>query len=479
MNILEALDHPRLFAPHFAEGSWGPWRAFLAALFGLPASDEDRAIIGACTGRDDLPTGKFSEAWLVCGRRAGKSRTMALLAVYLACFLDWKPYLAAGEEGTVMVIATDRKQARVILRYVSGLLRAVPLLANEVTRETDELIGLERKRIAIEVHSASFRATRGYTVVAALLDELAFWRSDESANPDEEIVEAIRPAMSTIPGALLIGASSPYAKRGVLCRMHKEHHGQAGSDVLVWQAPTRTMNPAVPQAFIDRALARDPAKARAEYMAQFRDDVESFISREQIEALIMPGVKARGRVPGIVYHAFVDPSGGVSDSMTLAIAHMEGPHRVLDALLEVKPPFSPEAVVKDFAGLLRAYGISTVRGDRYGGEWPRERFRKHGIVYETADAAKSDIYRDLLPILTSGAVDLLDNPRLVLQLANLERRKGRAGRDTIDHPAGSHDDLANAAAGALVGADGGGAFVYVGAASGTRARGLMLSGGIN
>jgi hypothetical protein len=63
---------------------------------------------------------------------------------------------------------------------------------------------------------------------------------------------------------------------------------------------------------------------------------------------------------------------------------------------------------------------------------------------------KSEIYRDFLPRLNSGEVDLLDNPRLVSQLLSLERRTARGGRDSIDHPPGGKDGLINAAAGTLV-----------------------------
>jgi hypothetical protein len=55
------------------------------------------------------------------------------------------------------------------------------------------------RRVTIEIHTASFRSTRGYTVVAALCDELAFWPSDEQASPDTEILAAIRPGMITNP----------------------------------------------------------------------------------------------------------------------------------------------------------------------------------------------------------------------------------------------------------------------------------------
>lgn len=122
----------------------------------------------------------------------------------------------------------------------------------------------------------------------------------------------------------------------------------------------------------------------------------------------------------------------------------------LDAIRERRPPFSPDGVVQEFARFFESYRVHTVQGDRYAGEWPVERFQKHGITYEPSAEPKSDLYRDLLPILNSGQVELLDVPRLAAQLAGLERRTSRSGKDTIDHAPRGHDDVVNAAAGAIV-----------------------------
>ena len=157
----------------------------------------------------------------------------------------------------------------------------------------------------------------------------------------------------------------------------------------------------------------------------------------------------------LAYAAFCDPAGGSgADSMTLALAHLEVRDGrtvgVLDAVRERRPPFSPTEVVQEFAALLAQYRVTRVVGDAYAGAWPSEAFRQHGVTYERSPAPKSDLYRELLPHLNSGRVELLDDARLLNQLANLERRTARGGRDSIDHGPGAHDDLANAAAGALV-----------------------------
>jgi hypothetical protein len=135
--------------------------------------------------------------------------------------------------------------------------------------------------------------------------------------------------------------------------------------------------------------------------------------------------------------------------MTLAIAHREDGSAVLDAIREVRPPFSPEVVVQDFAETLKRYRISQVRGDRYGAEWVAEQFRKVGITYRPAEKAKSDIYREFLPAINSQTVELLDHSKLIAQLCALERRTARGGRDSIDHPPNGRDDVVNAAAGAV------------------------------
>ena len=176
VTILDALDDPHLLGAGFRDaGSWSRWRVALAALFGLPMTAEEQAIYTEHTGRMMPPTTPAREGWLIVGRRGGKSRIAAAVAVYLATMKDYAALLAPGERGTLPVIAADRQQARTVFRYISGVLEASPILARLVERQTADSIDLTN-RVTLEVHTASFRAVRGYTVVGAVLDEAAFWR---------------------------------------------------------------------------------------------------------------------------------------------------------------------------------------------------------------------------------------------------------------------------------------------------------------
>ncbi len=211
------------------------------------------------------------------------------------------------------------------------------------------------------------------------------------------------------------------------------------------------MNANVSQSTVDQALERDEPAAKAEYLAEFRTDVETFISRESLSASVVPHRVELPYTSQFQYYAFVDPSGGQADSMTLAIAHREGNGRaVLDMTREAKALFNPDSVTANFALEMKRYHISSCTGDRYAGAWPAERFRVHHVEYQPSPLTKSEIYRSWLPDLNSGVVELLDDSRLFHQILNLERRTGSQGREIIDHPPGGHDDLANAVAGACL-----------------------------
>jgi len=225
--------------------------------------------------------------------------------------------------------------------------------------------------------------------------------------------------------------------------------------VLVVQADTLTLNPAFSEREIERAYADDPVSAVAEYGAEFRSDVANFITHDVVESCTVPGRHELPPVPGVSYGGFVDFAGGSGqDSATLAIAHRETRDgqsvAVLDLVREVRPPFSPEQVCRDFADDLKRYRLSRATADRYAADFATEAMRRQGVDLRPAGKPKSDLYREFLPMLNSGGVDLLDIPRLQAQLGGLERRVARGGRDSIDHAPGGHDDVANGVAGALV-----------------------------
>ena len=447
-TILEAIDDPGLLgAWHENKPSWDPWRAFLAAQFALYASTAQQRLFSECTGRQTFPKSRPNETYLICGRRAGKTSIFSLIAVYTAVFNDWSPYLRPGQRGYILLLASDQAQAGEALENIRGIFEASHYLGDCVERQTSRTIDL-KNGIRIGVKTANYRAARGYTVVAALLDEAAFLRGDGSANPDVEIINALRPAMLTIPDAMLICASSPFEKRRLVYDAFCRYHGQEDARVLVWKAPTQSMNPAVDQSKIDAAYTEDPIRARSEYGAEFRPDRSTaLLTEKSVRACVLDG---RGELPpnsNFTYVAFVDPSGGMHDSMTLAIAHWEDGVVAIDCVREWPSPLSPGEVVKEVAETMRRYWLYETTGDRYAAAFNKELFAQNGVTYEISSKTKSDLYLDILPRINSGMIKFPDDDTLIQQLLSLERKTMGGGREAIEHPRGQLDDVANAVAG--------------------------------
>jgi hypothetical protein len=270
--------------------SWNFWRMVLKILFGLPLSTDQIALALRHTGRTRLFSKPPRELWLCLGRRGGKSRIISLIAVLLACFGSY-PMLAPGEMGVVLLCAPSQRQARILPGYVLGFLHAVPMLERMIVRETEAAVELSN-HIAIEVRSANFKTVRGSTLIAALVDECAFLPMEDSAQPDTELLGAIRPAMGTIPNSLLICSSTPHAKRGELHKAHQQHFGNDESPVAFFNAAALVANPALDARIVDQAYTDDPVIAASEYgvdgFVSFRTDVESFLSQEVIESMVNP-----------------------------------------------------------------------------------------------------------------------------------------------------------------------------------------------
>ncbi len=450
MDIIQAINDSSLFKSLFRNlETWKAWICALRVIFGLPLSDEELALYQRCSGRQNPPTKSFKEIYLIVGRRGGKSFIVSIIAVFLSIFKDYSEYLSPGERGTIMVIAVDRKQAGIILRYVKAILY-LPLFKTYVEREVAEGVELTN-RINIEVHTASYRTVRGYTIVTAIFEESAFWRI-EGANPDHQIYSAVRPGMNTIPDAMLISISTPYSCQGLLYEAHKEYFGKEDDEVLVWQAASTVMNPTLSEKEISKQREKDPSAARAEFDALFREDIEAFLPLEVIEKVIIPRRIELPYVEKFSYQGFFDAAAGGADFFTLSVGHKEGERIIQDQLKARKG--DPYEIVKDFSDLLKKYHCNKLKGDKYAGSWVSTAFEKEGISYESSELNKSELYLESLPYISAGMVELIDNRDLIRELRLLERRRGSSGKDTVDHPKSigggiPHDDLANVSCGMI------------------------------
>jgi hypothetical protein len=449
IRVTDAMSNPKLLGPFFAGDSWNTWRAVLKATFAEEMSPSEIEAFRAVAERDP-PKHRVSKAAFIVGRGGGKDSVASLIATCIAVNFSPKGKLRPGEVATIMCIAVDREQAGIVTNYIKAYFQEIAALAALVKTIDRDGVTL-RNGIAIVVATNSYRSVRGRSILCAIFDEVAFWRSEDSATPDVEVAGAVAPGLARIPGSMLILISTVHKRSGLLYLEWKNHYGHNDDDALVVRGTTLQFNPTFDAKTIARQIAEDPQLYGAEYNSQWRDDLATFIMRELLEAAVDRGVLVRPPVLGTNYFAFADPSGGAHDSFTLGISHREKDGSVvLDLLFERKAPFNPSEVTAEIAALLKSYRCTQVTGDKYAAQWVVEAFAKTGIRYIQSEADRSTIYLDCLPLFTSGRARLIDNARMVAQFAALERRTFSTGRDRVDHGKTGKDDACNSAAGALV-----------------------------
>lgn len=450
LSIIEALKDRNLFGglPAFRDlSTWCPWLVFLRAAYGLPLDRDDLDLFKRHTGRTkyDPPAGGYPEVCCIVGRQSGKTRIASTIAAYEAVLAEREP--DRSELYAVLTAQDQRAALRALFGYARAPFEMVPVLKRSVADVRADSLRL-KSGVTLATYPCRPAAVRGLRARVAVVDELAFFTATDGRPQDIEMLRALRPALATTGGKLVV-LSSPYSQSGALWELHRRHFGRDDSPMLVWQASAPEMNPTLPADYLERMREDDPEAYRSEVLGEFRTGTSTFFDPDAVDACV---IRERRELPparGVTYKAFVDPSGGSKDAFTVSIGHRDRARLVIDVVRAWAAPFNPTGVVEEIGVLLRQYGVRSVTGDRYAGEWPREQFRARGIDYRTSELDRSALYLELLPAVNAGTLELPDDDKLLRELRGLERRRGAAGRDRVDHRPGQHDDRANAVAGVV------------------------------
>nr|BDD44417.1 hypothetical protein 2 [Pseudomonadaceae bacterium]BDD44423.1 hypothetical protein 7 [Pseudomonadaceae bacterium] len=451
ITIIDAIGDPNILGDTLAPAQ----EAALRALYGLPMTEEQVAVVGRCAGAAWQAGEEYREAAFICGRRSGKSDKLASnVAIYEAFFRDHN--LSPGETGVVLLLAQNMRQAKVVKGYIEGKIRKSPILQRHVVANRAQELELDNG-ITIAIHPSSFRSIRGLSVVCCICDEIAFWWTEDAyANPDTEVVRAARPAMATFPNAKLLMVSSPYTMSGVLWDAWRKRDQDTGT--LVWHAPTRLMNPTVPQRFLDREKDRDPENYRREYQAEFTDAVSSFLSAEAIQACVVPG--RTELEPDRKKHHYIAAIDAAfrGDRFTACIAHYDNDRDrvVVDALRgwqgsRSSPVRLTQEVIPELKALDKRYGFRVVHADQFGAEPLKELFTGAYLYFEEhpfTNASKADLYGRLRTKINERNIELLDHEDSLKELRGLELENLPGGTVRIGHAGHgrARDDYADAIA---------------------------------
>lgn len=445
LNIIEFIEHPQLLNDKSLSLAQ---RVILKSIYGLQLNQHELNFYYAATGRDTYDAAEVREATIIAGRRSGKtSKIAAAIVIYEACRDHGVPQ---GEDAYVVLLAPTIKQATIAFRAIRKYLRRSPILSKRIVHETREAIKLDNG-ITIACCVASYTAVRGLTIVTSICDEMAFWPHDSNAaNPERETLDSIFPGMANVMNPKLIKISTPFGKRGILWT---EFQRRASLPFPVFQVTTAEMNPTMKPAELEIYREKDDSKYRREFMAEFSEDINSWIDAEILYRCVVLGRAELPPEPGVFYFAAIDPAFR-HDDFALAIAHRDsGGTVVLDLLARwrgsKKIPVCWGQVRDDIQYYCKQYGIYVVHGDQHCAAIIQEQLLQLGIHFKEktfGPRTRAEIFGNLKHLLRQSKIELLDEREFLEQLLNLEELTKDGGRIDIQ-PAGTmRDDLAVVAA---------------------------------
>lgn len=389
----------------------------------------------------------YKRGLLHMAKKNGKSLLLILASMFVTH--TCKP---TGRKGVqVYYVASDEDQANDNLTFAKKLYKCNPTLAAEVSIKGNR-IELKRGDGFIEILPAGDAAgMHGKSYRLLTLDEL-------HTQKNYDVLEALEMDPSRPDAQQLFGSYSPLLPRPGLpiVDILRQHADGLDPRLFVFSrsGSIEAANPAMGGPLgstheeIEAAQIRLPSwHFRRLYLNLSGQAEGAAFDGNAVESCIAKGRKVLHPRTDTTYRGFVDMSGGGSDDSTLCIGHRSPDGQiVIDVLMDQGPrangTFSPEVAVQRFAAVLKEYRCHQVTGDRYAGEWPREAFARHDIIYRLADLDRSGLYTQLEPLVNAGKVELLDNQKMIAQLVGLVRRGAK-----IDHPPGEHDDHCNAVAG--------------------------------
>jgi hypothetical protein len=441
LNIIAFIEHPQLLNDQSLSA---PQITILKSVYGMELTEGELIIYRRGTGHEIYDAKPCEEATLIIGRRGGKTT----LAVYIVIYEAIRDHgLPEGEEGYIVIIAKDLKQARRVFRIIREKFRRSPVLSKLVKKVTRDEIVLHTN-VVISCFPPNHESVRGRNLIAVIADELAFWSQDEwAASPAEEVLAALRPGMATVRDTKLLKISTPYGKIGIIWQ---EFTRRAELDFPVWQLPSIEMNPTLRGERLEREQHRDETKYRREYLAEFTDSVTNWIPPEFIDHCI---VRGRAELPprqGVRYVAALDAATRGSD-FAFAIVHKTPDDGVVVDYVQTWTPSKTkdtplliEPILCQIRGVLDRYGTNHIIGDQFYSDAIRQQFLKIQIIcdkFEFTAASRSGLFTNLRDLLTERKLELLDDPKLIGQLRNLRQEQRPSGYVDV-RPVGGKDDSA-------------------------------------
>jgi hypothetical protein len=363
-------------------------RVVLKTRTGEPLVGEERDLWPVMTGLGLEHYHSRKSITLVAGARSGKgSRICAPLALHESIFGEWQAKLTKGERGVCAVFAQGQREAGTLYSYVKGQLAESPLLRSQLADDPlkTELVLTNGARIL--TYPCTARSARGSSIFAGILDEAAWYRVEGGQDADAEVRTSVRRGMLGFDNPLMVTASTPFAKAGIVWDDFRQLFGVYHPDAVCFHGPTTLFNSTITAERLEVERRLDPSRFAREYLAEFSEDVDTFLPRAWIDAAIAEGVHERTPVEGRRSFAAIDPSGAGADAFSLVLVTVEGvgdERRVVQTVSRAwqssrSSTVDLAGVVQQAAEILRAHGCREAVSDSFAAGWVSQAFAKAGI----------------------------------------------------------------------------------------------------
>ncbi|MEO7032730.1 MAG: hypothetical protein ABI548_02780 [Polyangiaceae bacterium] len=415
----------------------------------------DRDIAAELFGPiDAIPPEARAVLVALCGGRGGKSRVLCgVYSLWRALLADLSG-LAPGEQAVALIVAPDMRLAKQTLRFALGAAKHAPSIAALIESENTEGFVLRRpdgRPVAVEALPATRggSALRGRSLVSAVLDECAFFRSEEYAVNDAEIFRAVAPRV--IDGGLVVIASTPWAEAGLLFDEFMRNHGHPVT-AMAAHAPTTLLNPAK-AAEVARERARSPENAAREFDAQFMSIGSGlFFDSSALDRALRLGLDV-SEEPSKRIATIGGDLALVRDSSAFVAIEEDGDFLDVTDVLERRPergaPLKLSAVCAEAAVFAKTHHAQLIWVDGHVLQPAREHVPE-GFTLEAVEGGpngKIERYVTVRNLLNEGRLRIPPRfQRLVNQLREVVSKPTSGGglQITLPRRAGAHGDVASA-----------------------------------
>jgi len=362
-------------------------------------------------------------------RQAGKTTTIALRAIWFA---------VTHPKTLSLIVAPSLRQSMIMMDRVHGFLMSLPQeLRRSIVMKLQRTVVWFKNGSQIVALPCSVHLLRGYTAHQVLMDEVAFFRDDETV-----IYNVVYPMLSTTDGVLIM-SSTPWGKDSVFYRACQDPG--YSKHVVTWRDVVNSG--LIKPEFIEEMRRILPSERfKREFEAEFVEEEDSYFKQDLIAKCIDPELEYYefDSYPSGEFYIGVD-FGKYYDYSAIVVVERSG--EVLKVVHCYRFPLGEsyasvigyvKTLCERWKDVQKVYADQTGVGNYIVEDMKNVSIPVDGITFTTR--LKEEMLGYLKNMMENGFLKIPYDPELISEI-NVEKFSlSKDGHVIFYHPEGSHDD---------------------------------------